>query len=315
MRARLFAVVFAGFVLPLSPALADSRMEKTLRLEPGGRFSLLTDMGKVTVTGTASPGVKLVVTSRRRDLDELLTFAFREDPGSVAVTAKRRRRHLFPWNEGGGAVHFEVQVPAQTALDIDTSGGGIRITNIRSEARLDTSGGPIEARDVVGDLAADTSGGGIVVERVRGDVRAETSGGGIQGRDIEGRIDAETSGGSVRLERVTGNVRAHSSGGGITAHEIGGRLEADTSGGGIEASFARGNAHGGSLETSGGGIEVKLDPSVNLRIDASGNSVRSEVPIAVEGAMSRGKLQGTLGGGGELLRLRTSGGGVRILKM
>lgn len=315
MRARLFPLALTGFLLPLFPVLADSRMEKTFRLEPGGRFSLLTDMGKVTVTGTGSPGVKLVVTSRRRELDELLAFSFREDPGSVSVTARKKRRHIFPWNEVGGAVLFEVQVPVQTAVDIDTSGGGIRIANLRSEARLDTSGGAIEARDLVGGLAAETSGGGIVVERVRGDVRAGTSGGGIEGRDIDGRIHAETSGGSVRLERVSGDVRAHSSGGGITAHQIGGRLEADTSGGGIEASFAQGNGRGGSLETSGGGIEVKLDPSVGLRIDASGSSVRSEVPIAVEGAMSRGKLQGTLGGGGELLRLRTSGGGVRILRM
>jgi hypothetical protein len=32
----------------------------------------------------------------------------------------------------------------------------------------------------------------------------------------------------------------------------------------------------------------------------------------VQGSISRGKLQGNMGGGGELLRLRTSGGGVRI---
>lgn len=55
-----------------------------------------------------------------------------------------------------------------------------------------------------------------------------------------------------------------------------------------------------------------VDPSVGLRIDASGNSVRAELPITVQGAISRGKLQGTLGSGSETLRLHTSGGGVRI---
>jgi DUF4097 and DUF4098 domain-containing protein YvlB len=125
-------------------------------------------------------------------------------------------------------------------------------------------------------------------------------------------VDASTSGGSVRLDRVSGDIRAHSSGGGIHIHDAGGRIEADTSGGGIEASFARGNGHGGTLETSGGGIEVSLDPSVGLRIDASGTSVRADVPITVHGSVSRGKLQGVLGAGGALLRLHTSGGGVRI---
>ncbi|HEY6064669.1 MAG TPA: hypothetical protein VIY96_00845, partial [Thermoanaerobaculia bacterium] len=98
----------------------------------------------------------------------------------------------------------------------------------------------------------------------------------------------------------------------IHIHDAGGRVEADTSGGGIDATFARGNARGGSLETSGGGIEVSIDPSVGLRIDASGNSVHADIPITVHGGISRGKLQGTMGSGGELLRLHTSGGGVRI---
>jgi DUF4097 and DUF4098 domain-containing protein YvlB len=309
-----FPLVLAlvGLMVPALSARADSRMEKTLRLEPGGRFSVRTDTGSVTVTGTDAPGARLVITSRRRPLDELLRFTFREDTGSASVTAQRRHGHLFPWNWSGGDVHFEIQVPAQTALDIDTSGGAIKIAALRSPAKLETSGGGIEVRDLAGDLEGHTSGGGIELERVRGNVHIETSGGGIEGREIDGPIDADTSGGAVRLHRVSGDIKAHSSGGGIHVFEAGGRIEADTSGGGIEASFARGNGHGGSLETSGGGIEVSVDPTVGLRIDASGNSVKADVPITVQGSISRGKLQGNMGGGGELLRLRTSGGGVRI---
>ncbi len=306
-------LVLVGLLVPVLFARAESRMEKALRLEPGGRFSLQTDMGSVTVTGTNGAGARLVITSRRRSLDELLRFTFREDSGSAAVTARRRRGHVFRWMRSrGGDVHFEIQVPAQTALDIDTSGGAIRIAGLRSEAKLETSGGGIQVRDLAGDLDGHTSGGGIQLERIRGRVRVETSGGGIEGREIDGPIDADTSGGSVRLDRVSGDIRAHSSGGGIHVFEAGGRIEANTSGGGIEASFARGNGRGGSLETSGGGIEVSIDPNVGLRIDASGNSVKADVPITVQGSMSRRKLQWNMGGGGELLRLYTSGGGVRI---
>ena len=305
-------LALVGLVVPALSARADSRMEKVLRLDPGGRFSIRTDTGSVAVTGTDAPGARLVITSRRRPLDELLRFTFREDAGSASVTAQRRHGHLFAWNWRGGDVHFEIQVPAQTALDIDTSGGAIRIAGLRSPAKLETSGGGIQVRDLAGDLEGHTSGGGIDLERIRGRVHIETSGGGIEGREIDGPIDADTSGGAVRLNRVSGDIKAHSSGGGIHVFEAGGRIEADTSGGGIEASFARGNARGGSLETSGGGIEVSLDPTVGLRIDASGNSVKADVPITVQGSISRGKLQGNMGGGGELLRLRTSGGGVRI---
>jgi DUF4097 and DUF4098 domain-containing protein YvlB len=298
--------------LPLS-ARAEFRVEKTLKLDPGGRFVLETDIGSVAVSGTTASGARLVITSRRRDLDELLRFSFRENLSSVSVTARRKHGRFFGWvNRGGDSVHWDVQVPAQTELDIDTSGGGIKIAGLRSDAKLDTSGGRIEVRDHAGELEGHTSGGGIKLERIRGRMRVETSGGGIDGIELDGPIGAETSGGSVRLDRVSGDIRAHSSGGGIYIREAGGRVEANTSGGGIEASFTRGNARGGSLETSGGGIEVSLDPSVGLRIDASGNSVRADLPIAVHGSKARRKLQGILGSGGEVLRLRTSGGGVRI---
>jgi DUF4097 and DUF4098 domain-containing protein YvlB len=306
------ALILIGLLVPVLSARADPRMEKALRLDPGGRFSLQTDLGSVTVTGTSAPGARLVITSRRRSLDDLLRFTFREDAASASVTARRRHGRLFSWNRSGGDVHFEIQVPMQTALDIDTSGGAIKIAGLRSEAKLETSGGGIQVRDLAGDLDGHTSGGGIKLERIRGNVRVETSGGGIEGSEIDGPIDADTSGGSVRLDRVSGDIHAHSSGGGIHIFEAGGRVEADTSGGGIEASFARGNGSGGTLETSGGGIEVSIDPTVGLRIDASGNSVKADVPITVQGSISRGKLQGNMGGGGQLLRLRTSGGGVRI---
>ncbi|HMA18171.1 MAG TPA: DUF4097 family beta strand repeat-containing protein [Thermoanaerobaculia bacterium] len=316
MRVRVahrLSMVIAGLFLPALFVSAETRLEKSLRLEPGGRFSLDTDMGSVTVTGTNAPGARLVITSRRRDLDDLLRFTWREDTGAVSVTARRRHGHVFGWfNSGGDSVHWEIQVPGRTGLDIDTSGGAIKIASLQSDAKLETSGGRIEVRDLVGDLDAHTSGGGIDLGRIRGRMRVETSGGGIEGTELDGAIDADTSGGSVELDRVAGDIRARSSGGGIQIRDAGGRVDADTSGGSIVASFARGNARGGTLSTSGGGIQVAIDPAVGLRIDASGNSVHADLPITVHGAISRGKLQGTLGGGGELLRLHTSGGGVRI---
>ena len=65
---------------------------------------------------------------------------------------------------------------------------------------------------------------------------------------------------------------------------------------------------------SGGGITVSLDPSAALEIDAasSGGSVTVDLPLTVQGKLSRNAVRGTLGGGGELLKLRTSGGGIRI---
>ena len=306
----IFALTAALAALPAAPAVAESRLEKTLKLAPGGHFRLQTDLGAVTLTGSASNDVQLLVTSRH-DLDDLLAFQFDETSGSVVVTA-RRKHHFSGWFDGGHRVQYEIRVPAETSVEIDTSGGKIAVSGLRGRAKLDTSGGGIDVRDLVGDLEADTSGGGIHLADIKGHMRVETSGGGITGSRLDGPLSADTSGGEIELEQVTGDIKASSSGGGITIREAGGRVEAETSGGGIEATFARGNARGGSLETSGGGIRVAIDPDAGLEIDAHGNSVKTDLPLRVVGEISRSSLRGTLGAGGAKLHLRTSGGGVVI---
>jgi DUF4097 and DUF4098 domain-containing protein YvlB len=306
-RPALFAALL---VLAASDLRAESRLEKALKLEAGGSFRLDTDLGSVSITGKATPGVRLIVTSRR-ELEDLLSFRFDEGEGSVTVTARRKRRSS-GWFGDGGRVRYEIEVPAETALDIHTSGGQISIAGTRARAKLDTSGGGIQVRDLTGDLEADTSGGPIDLADIRGRMRVETSGGGIDGSNLDGGISASTSGGSIELQRVSGDIQATSSGGGIRISEAGGRVQAETSGGSIEAAFTKGNARGGSLETSGGGIDVSIDPEVGFEIDAEGNSVKTDVPVRVVGEVSRRSLRGSLGKGGETLRLRTSGGGVRI---
>jgi DUF4097 and DUF4098 domain-containing protein YvlB len=305
------ALAIAGLTLAAAPAKADTRIEKDLKLAPGGEFRLETDLGAVTVTGSPDSGAHIVVTSKRKDLDDLLTFRWEEGSASATVIAKKK--HPFSWfGDHGGQVQYEIRVPAETRLSIDTSGGAIKVTGMRAPARLDTSGGGIHVDGLAGDLDANTSGGSINLKDIKGKIRVETSGGGIDGVNLDGTVHAESSGGSIELEKVTGDVDAETSGGGIRIVDAGGHIHADTSGGSIEASFTKGNSKGGTLETSGGGIEVSVDPEADLSIQASGNSVKTELPIRVQGEISRGSLSGSLGKGGNTLKLHTSGGSVRI---
>jgi DUF4097 and DUF4098 domain-containing protein YvlB len=312
MRSRSAAVALT-LALAAAPALsarAESRIEKTLTLAPGGQLSIDTDEGSVTITGRPGPGVHVVVTSAHRDLGKDLRVEFEERPHEVVITG-RRRHHFFSF-EFGESVHFEIEAPAETTIRVHTSGGGVALSATKAPAHLDTSGGSIRVRDVTGRLAANTSGGSIHLNDIGGQAEVETSGGSIEGEGIAGPLQADTSGGSVSLRGVAGDLRAHSSGGPIRVEEAGGRVDADTSGGGIRVSFARGNGRGGTLDTSGGGIAVALDPAVNLEIDASGESVRTDLPLKIVGEVRRGRLRGTLGSGGPLLRLHTSGGSVHI---
>jgi hypothetical protein len=59
---------------------------------------------------------------------------------------------------------------------------------------------------------------------------------------------------------------------------------------------------------------VELDPSAGFELDAvaSGGSVEFDVPVTVQGRVSESAVRGTIGAGGETLRIRSSGGGIRI---
>jgi len=292
---KLSSLLLAALITSALATLADasSHIEKSLKLEPKGRFVLDSDVGSVTVTGVSSSGARVVIDSNRDDFEARYDINFEENPGSASVRV--RRKDHFGWNEHM-SVHFEIEVPSHTQTEIRTGGGSVRLSNLRGDSALKTSGGPIDVSGLSGKLDARTSGGPIHLQEVDGDASLGTSGGKIEVASLDGSLNAHTSGGPIRVDRVTGYV------------------EAKTSGGSISVNFGRGNSRGGVLETSGGSIEAELDRSANLEIDAStsGGSVSSDLPVRVVGKISSSSLHGSLGSGGEPLRLRTSGGSIHI---
>jgi hypothetical protein len=286
-------VVALSLLAMASPAAAESRIEKNLELQPKGQFILDSDAGSVTVTGTSRSGAHVVITSDRNDLNTEFDFNFEGGAGLARVTA--RHKHDFGWSHNV-SLHFEVEVPSETRTELRTGGGSIKLSGLRGGADVKTSGGSIEVTGLNGNLEAHTSGGSIHLREVTGDARVETSGGPIDVDALDGSLQAHTSGGGIRIDKVSGYV------------------EAKSSGGPIRATYSPGNRHGGELETSGGSIEVTIDPSANLNLDAStsGGSVSSDLPVRVVGTVSHSSMHGSIGSGGEELRLHTSGGSIHI---
>ncbi len=290
---HLVMLALLGLLVVASPARADSRLEKNLELAPGGRFTLESEVGSVTVTGTSSSGAHIIVTSPKDDIESELEFTFTSGNGWASVTA--RRKHDSEWFHNL-SVHFEVEIPTETQTEIHTGGGSITLSGLKGASEIKTSGGSIDVSGLTGNLEAHTSGGGIHIREVTGGAHVATSGGSIEAQSVDGNLTAHTSGGGIRIERVSGYV------------------EATTSGGSIHATYSPGNHHGGVLETSGGSIELAIDSSANLNLDAStsGGSVSTDLPVRTVGTLSRSRLQGSIGSGGEDLRLHTSGGSIHI---
>jgi DUF4097 and DUF4098 domain-containing protein YvlB len=265
-------------------------------LLPDGVLDLKTDAGRVSVRGTSRNDVLVIVTAKDEGVADRYDFSFEERGDRVVIRVERRGGLTSRWFNWGESLQFEIEVPRVTDLEIRTAGGRIFAGDIDGTADLHTSGGRVE------------------LESISGEVEASTSGGSISATDLGAKADLATSGGSIAVEGVGGDLSAETSGGSIKISEAAGRIHADTSGGSITAYFTPGNSAGGSLSSSGGRITAYVDAAATLDLDASssGGGVSVDLPITIQGKISRRSVQGSLNGGGAPLKLHTSGGGVSV---
>ncbi len=311
-----------ALLIPWLSFAQEERSEKFFNVKPGGWLELKADFGAVEVRSWPKEEVRIEVTKwvegrHRRSAKELFEdyeISYSQTSRGVSIVAEMRGMSSWRRSNDGLQVEFLISVPQRYNLDLNTSGGSIAVDDLIGEARVKTSGGSLTLGRIEGPVTAKTSGGSIELRQCKGDLLAHTSGGGIGVGEVDGEVDIETSGGSISVNAASGNLRAHTSGGGLTLSNLRGNVDASTSGGSIEAELLAPISAPCELSTSGGGILVYLAKDVKADIDAhcSGGDVHSDLPITVQGRFGEGKLVGKLNGGGPLLTLRTSGGGIEL---
>jgi TonB family protein len=227
--------------------------------------------------------------------------------------------------EGG---HIQVQDVAGD-LRAFTAGGHINAGNIAGDASLRSGGGHIRAGQIGGRADLQTDGGNITVVQAGSLVSVRTGGGQIDFGEVRGSVRAQTGGGGIRIMYVSGPMEVESSAGSICLTRVAGTVRAATAGGTItawinpDAPSSGGTVHlpGLSQLTSGNGdIVVFLPRNLAADIDAeveSGGERRIEAdPALALQIQNRGNgpvhAMGALNGGGPPLKLRTTGGKIRL---
>ncbi len=274
----------------------DKVYEKSYSVEPGGKLVVDADVGDITVTGGDKNEVAVTVAARGSGENlSRFTVSSSQDGNTVKVIAKLKHKYFNFFGENSPDVHIDVQVPATFNLHLSTSGGDIALDNVKGTIDGETSGGDLVLRKLDGEVRMNTSGGNISLKHSQGNYTLETSGGNIGGVDVNGPIHFETSGGNIELRESDGKVYASTSGGDIT----------------VELKDNKGV----DLSTSGGNLSVRLPKTIaaEVRAEASGGDVSCDFPF--EGKLREGSLRGKINGGGNLIRLETSGGDIVINPM
>ena len=296
-------------------------IEETFEISKDGTLFLDSDIGAVVVEGTRSSDVHVKVykgTNRMRagraeDVLDRFELSFNESGNRVEIIGDYDRPRG-RWGDNGLRVKFEIEVPTDINVVLETAGGSISVDNIEGDAEVKTAGGALRLSSIDGEVNAHTSGGSITAEDLGGESILRTSGGSIQASDIGGSLDVNTSGGSIKIESVDGPVHARTSGGSITLMEIAGAVQAKTSGGSIKAEVLGPIREDMDLQTSGGTVTLTMDEGIKADLDAksSGGSVSVDFPVTIQGEIKKTHVQGEINGGGPMLTLRSSGGGIRI---
>ncbi len=290
------SVVALGLVLVLGVAASDARAGEFRKEVPApaeGRFRARLDVGSVQIEAHDEDTVRVEASASGRGGGRV-DFDLRRDAEGVELVGRAAVEGLLSllWEP---RVRVHVRIPSRFSVDVRTHGGDVNIEEVGGSVEAHTHGGHVEVDHVDGDVELRTSGGQVRAEEIQGHLVIRTSGGHIEVSEAAGGTDARTSGGHIELWDVSGPVRARTSGGHIAAR-LGERPE-------------------GTLETSGGNIELEIDEEAALSVDArtSGGRVEVEPPIEVRSARRSGQeLVGDINGGGPTLRLRTSGGSIRI---
>lgn len=152
------------------------------------------------------------------------------------------------------------------------------------------------------------SSGRMNTERndVRVDFRVEVPEGvSFVGRTVNGDVEASGLRSDVTAVTVNGDVDVTTTG----------FAEAKTVNGSIDASMGSADLREGvSFSTVNGSITLDLPDDIDADLDASwlNGGFESDIPLLLEGRMSRRSARGVLGDGGPRLELETVNGSIRI---
>lgn len=296
-----------------------------LPTKDGLTLRLTADLGSVNVT-QLEPGAPAVVrytvhveTDARGSLATQLLNNYSLKTGTSSTGAEISSV-LFPqtahYANAQFWVQFEIAVPHNYNVEINTGAGDISTGDIggtallktqggnisagrigrvglrevshgRPVARLETEGGHIKVLDVAGDLTAFTAGGHINAGNISGDASLHSGGGHIRAGKIAGRADLETAGGNIAVGRAENFVNVRTGGGQIDFGEVRGSVRAQTGGGGIHVMYVAGPME---VESSGGSICV-TGASGAVQAATSGGSITAWInptpagngPVHLEG--------------------------------
>ena len=264
---------------------ADSVIEKTLTVQPGGTLVLDLETGAgLTIYGSKDSRIHMRASLGGSDWRSTSVELIPDGRG-----ARLTMRYRGDERNRSSSHHIDLQIPHEYNLRLKSSGGGLHLTDVSGEfsgstgggdirierasgsAHLSTGGGDVKVSSSDLNGSVSTGGGAVVIESTSGDLR----GGSGSGNVLYGRNGLTFSSGSASegVRGSDGKTYVSKAGGSVNLGSLGGGASISTGGGGISIASANGDV---SATTGGGDIRVgSVSGSTDLSTGAGDVSVRT----------------------------------------
>jgi hypothetical protein len=318
------------FVVHVPSCCGDREVEqiekKSFDLKPGGTVKITADEGSVRVDTWERSEVALTMTKhargkgKREAQNRLEEIEVSIDLNRDRLTVRELDRHdrsysifdlLDPdtWNELGGRnlwVDFDLTVPRETNLIIDTDEGDIFVNGVEGDVDVHSDEGMTELRHIRTDrLTVVTDEGDISLERIE-----------FRNSLTSGRIDIDSDEGDIGLADVeTGRIKIETDEGDVIADRFRcERLDCYSDEGGIDAQLEILQGGDYRCRTDEGEIVLILpyDAAFDITARTEEGEIRSDFRLDVKEMEEGERVDDTVNGGGSDLYLFTDEGDIRL---
>ncbi len=290
-KLTLFIAILSLAVLVYG-IVTTKEIKKTFEINDKTGLVINNINGTVNITGWDKDFVDVVVTKKTthgsKALDKVDVIMMQED--DIVLETKHLSKNPKV------TVIYDLKVPKKLLIkNIRSSNGSINITDAGDTDIIRTSNGSINIRNCTGKITVNTSNGSITAEDINGSVIAHTSNGRIKLENIDGLTSAVTSNGNIQIFNAVNIGNVKTSNGFIKANIT--KLDNDV-----------------DILSSNGSITLYLANTLDADIKATtsnGKIKLHDFPITVND-ISKTKISGFIGNGGNLIDLKTSNSTIHI---
>lgn len=149
--------------------------------------------GTVTITGSQDKVVRIRVTENGRACGDC-GVTLGEGADGIQVRSTKAAAY--------GQMNFEIEVPEQFDVDLNSAGGAVRIEGIAGTIKGATASGALELRRLSGSVDLETKRGDVSLRESFVSGRVHTLGGRVLLEDVSGTVAGSSGKGKVIERRV-----------------------------------------------------------------------------------------------------------------